>query len=907
MHRRNHSDLGKQQMLSHQPYNNNKMKNRLENCIMKIFRSILFYSSIFFIGSMFVSSISVMGHMIAGESSTQTQTLPKGVSIYQMNNGISVLLIENSALPMIGVNVIVKIGSAHETFSTSGMSHMLEHLLFNGTTTRIQKQLYDDVDRIGGYNNASTADFYTNYMMVTPTDNIKKGMEIQADMLFNSTLPLDKFEKEKGIVLEEISKSLADPQEQWERNTLSVLYEGHALSLPTLGTYSTIQSMSRENVNTFYKNNYVPNNMILSVIGNFKTSEMLPIVKEIYGKANPGQVHRENDPEWATGLQMTTTKGAGKTTYYHRFYDGEDRTVQIFYQLPVDASSEYFSLLGVVTEKNKDAMQSALKTEFQQAVKSARVSTRSSHLGNYLEAVVVLDKDVDYNTLVNSVTKKLGAMSFKLPADAVKSEVTKTRTEFARNIEKPHMFGIYNSSSIVKDGIEAVLSSYTGNGYYTAAKELEKLVVAVHPIVIIQSPSVKKEKDKTEASTSVKAFKDEAVGKKIVVVQNDANNLLAIHYLVKHKAVYELKYGKDASKILHDCFDQRLKSDANQKISNQFGFSFTVNDNPYIPMDDIYLHPDFGYIRVEGLADDLSGAVKYLNTQMKDFIPTEEEFKKAVEKYKNISMMSMGGNKTKKVFDEAYKTMVYEPDQFGQNKKELTYGNLVSFTKEYFKLSNMIISVVSPGVPDSLNALFKQFYVSPAQTEDPVFTPSFLLQSKPVAIDKPGAGGERSYIFWGFTTTIDPKDAPVLQALSLVLSTEIIFDIREKQGMAYNMSAGIEVIKDKALFYISQGTRPQNVDKLVPQYPGFFQMKTIDSLTQDGLEKSVNMYLGRMMFRRLSSINQAFYLGSSLYFYDNYAYDKQFLDELKNVKLDDVKKAAQKYMVVQNPMSLIVR
>ena len=186
----------------------------------------------------------------------KADTLPKGVSIYQLDNGMQVLLIENPALPMAGVNVAVKVGSAYETFSTSGMSHMLEHLLFNGTTTRNQKQLYDDVDLIGGYNNASTAEFYTNFMMVTPFENIKKGMEIQADMLFNSTLPLEKFEKEKGIVLEEISKTLADPQEQIERNTLSILYDGHSLSLPTLGTYSTIQSMSRDNVFSFYKNNY---------------------------------------------------------------------------------------------------------------------------------------------------------------------------------------------------------------------------------------------------------------------------------------------------------------------------------------------------------------------------------------------------------------------------------------------------------------------------------------------------------------------------------------------------------------------------------------------------------------------------------------------------------------------------
>jgi len=100
------------------------------------------------------------------------QPLPKGVSIHQLNNGMQVLLIENASLPMVGVNVAVKVGSAYETFRTSGMSHMLEHLLFNGTTSRDQKQLYDDVDRIGGYNNATTADFYTNYMMVTPTENI---------------------------------------------------------------------------------------------------------------------------------------------------------------------------------------------------------------------------------------------------------------------------------------------------------------------------------------------------------------------------------------------------------------------------------------------------------------------------------------------------------------------------------------------------------------------------------------------------------------------------------------------------------------------------------------------------------------------------------------------------------------
>ena len=841
-----------------------------------------------------------------GPSSPQVQSLPKGVSIHQLNNGIQVLLIENPSLPMIGVNVAVKVGSAYETFSTSGMSHMLEHLLFNGTTSRTQKQLYDDVDRIGGYNNASTAEFYTNYMMVTPSEQISRGMEIQADMLFRSTLPADKFEKEKGIVLEEISKSLASPQEQLERNILSILYRGHALSLPTLGTYSTIQSMSRADVEAFYRNNYVPNNMVMSVVGNFHTDAMLSAIKEMYGKASAGQVRRIPDKEWATGYQQVESFADATPTVYNRFYDGEDKILQVFYQLPAVVLAEYAQLLTLATDRERDSIQAALKSEFPQCIKSIKFAVRRSHLGNFLESTVLLSKNPEYDGLIQSLTAKLGKVNFALPAEMVRSEVTKARTEFVKSIEKPHMFGIYNSDELVRNGIDAVLESFNGKEYYTAARSLEGLKIGSHPYIVIHTPSSKKEKEAVEASASTRVFKDDRIGKTLVVVQNDASNLLAIHYLIKHKALLEAKYGKDASKVLHECFDQRMKSDANQAATSQFGFTFTVNDNPFIPMDDIYLHPDFGYIRVEGLADDVSGAIRYLNSQFKDFVPSESEFKKAVEKFKNIGMMMMGGDKSKKIFDGAYKKLIYEPDPYSQNQPTLTYEQLVSFAREYFIPANMIISVVSPAVPDSINALVDQLQYVPIQNEPTAFTPTLLVPTTPRMIDST-AGGERAYVSWTFASQIDPKDAPALQALSLVLSDEIVFDIREKQGLAYNMSAGVEVIKDRALFFVTQGTRPKNVEKLVPQYPRFFRTAALDSLTQEKQEKSVHMYLGRMMFRRLSSINQAFYLGSSLYFFGDYNHDRLFLEQLKSVTLADVKGAAKRYMKISNPTLIITR
>ena len=168
-------------------------------------------------------------------------------------------------------------------------------------------------------------------------------------------------------------------------------------------------------------------------------------------------------------------------------------------------------------------------------------------------------------------------------------------------------------------------------------------------------------------------------------------------------------------------------------------------------------------------------------------------------------------------------------------------------------------------------------------------------------------GGEQAYLFYGYTNSVKEEEIAALQALSLLLRDKIIFDVREKQGMAYRMSAGINIINDKALFNISLGTRPENVDKLVPQIPNFFTTEYAGTFTEEELTKSVNMYLGRMMFRRLSSINQAYYLAHSYYFDGDFYADEEALSKLKEVKVDDVKQVAEKYLNVTNPVKVIIR
>lgn len=830
--------------------------------------------------------------------------LPDGVSLYQLDNGLKVMLIEKPSLPMIGINTVVKVGSAYENFATSGMSHMLEHLLFNGTSTMTQKELYDSTDVIGGYNNANTGEYYTNFMMVTPSENILEGMKLQSAMLFDSAIPDEKFEKEKGIVLEEIAKSLSKQNEQIERNILSVIYDGHALSLPTLGTYSTIENMDRNDVYEFYKNYYSPNNMIVSVIGNFNSDQMLTNIKQLYGNIKPGIVDQNINTNLATAFDICDNYNAGKV--FHRFYNGENTHLQLFFEIEAPNNLEFFEVLQLVLDNNKDRIKAELNKKYGEQVEGVEFSTRSYPALNYLQASLILKDGNNLESLQNSFYDLIAQIKFEIAKETISTESIKTRTKFLQNTEKPHMFGIYNASLFAEYGIEAILSSYSGKGYSLAAEELQKFELSNYFITIIQHPEIKNEGTTLSQDSEIKVKESDGKSATIISKQTRASDLLAIHFLIKNKSILESKFGKDAAKIWHDAFGKRMEKPEIQKISSRYGFTFTVNDNPYIPMDNIYLSPEFGYIRVEGLADNIEKAVKFLNNQMLAFVPTKEEYENAKGESDRPSMMGHG-NMVKNLFDEKLNSILYEDKTNQSEKTDLNYADFLSFGKEYFSPSNMVISVVSPASSYKIEEYFSGFIAKTKKLDNATgFIKGFKNILAPEKIDMNG-GGEQSYLYFGFQKEVNREDIPALEVLSFLLSDEIIFDIREKQGLAYRMSAGIDIVKNKAMFYINMATRPENVESLIPQFPHFFDKDFSSKVNDTAIKKSVNIYLGRMMFRRLSSINQGYYLGHSKYFYNDINYDTNSLEDIKKVKTADVIRVINTYMNLENPIEVYVR
>jgi predicted Zn-dependent peptidase len=347
-----------------------------------------------------------------------------------------------------------------------------------------------------------------------------------------------------------------------------------------------------------------------------------------------------------------------------------------------------------------------------------------------------------------------------------------------------------------------------------------------------------------------------------------------------------------------------LKSVLNEENNSQFGVVLTANDNPFIPMDDIYMHPDFAYIRVEGLQQYRREIIALLSGEILNFRLTEDAFNKA-NKGSAMAAMRRREDKAQTTFQKVRSEIVWQ-----QSKREyskLDYASCLAFGKSYFSPANMTISVVADAPVATIERDFAALSATPSDSLAGLASWQKNLRMPAQAKDTSiSIGGEQTWLFYGYTREISPEDIPALTVLSLLLNDAIVFDIREKRGLAYRMGAGIRINAGRALFYIDQASKPENRAELQRLYPTFFSRDFLGEITQDRVQRAVNQHLGRMQFRRLSSINQGFYLGRSQYLHGDYRRDEEALAALAAVTAADVESAAERYLQAENVQQIVV-
>mgnify|MGYP000576430691 CR=1 FL=1 len=203
-------------------------------------------------------------------------------------NGITVLTEEIPHTYSIAGGVYVKVGSRHELPDEEGISHFIEHMLFKGTTKRDALSIAKEMDAIGGTIDAFTSKEFTCYYFKVLPHNLKRSLELIADMLLNPVLSEEDVEKEKEVVIQEILSVEDTPEEYVQELMFCHFFKGHPLSRFLLGTVDSVKAFSRSKAVNFMKSHYHPGNFIISGAGNISHNEFVQLVWENFKDFIPG-------------------------------------------------------------------------------------------------------------------------------------------------------------------------------------------------------------------------------------------------------------------------------------------------------------------------------------------------------------------------------------------------------------------------------------------------------------------------------------------------------------------------------------------------------------------------------------------------------------------------------------------
>ncbi|MDB4966323.1 MAG: pseudouridine synthase [Myxococcales bacterium] len=208
----------------------------------------------------------------------------EGITEYALDNGMRVLLFPDNSKPNVTINVTYLVGSRHEGYGETGMAHLLEHMLFKGTT-RHQK-IWAELDNHGARFNGSTWYDRTNYFetLNASDDNLKWALDMEADRMINSRVSKEDLSTEFSVVRNEFEMGENSPGDVLEERLYSTAYLWHNYGKSTIGSRSDIEKVPIENLQAFYRRFYQPDNAILIVAGKIDPAKTLALISSTFGK-----------------------------------------------------------------------------------------------------------------------------------------------------------------------------------------------------------------------------------------------------------------------------------------------------------------------------------------------------------------------------------------------------------------------------------------------------------------------------------------------------------------------------------------------------------------------------------------------------------------------------------------------
>lgn len=828
---------------------------------------------------------------------------------WTLPNGMVVIVQEDHSSPVASVQAWCETGSITEDKQLgAGLSHILEHMLFKGTTTRKPNEIAQSVQDLGGYINAYTSFERTVYWIDTPAKGVSTAVDILADAMTNSTLPEEEYTKEQEVIRREFAMGQDNPDRMSSLTLLGTAFRTHPYRYPVIGHLDIYNKLTRNDVLAYYKARYIPNNLFFVVVGDVDAEKVYGQLKSYFAAyprqtlapitvpQEPPQLGRRDEhkefPTELTRLQMgwhipevthpdvpaldllSLILGSGRSSRLYqtlREQEGLVHGIQAWSYTPGDPG--LFGIGATLDPNKREAAETAILAAIEELKKS----------GVTAEELAKAKKQTLSSQLSGLTTTRGRATDLGL------------NWQTTRNLDYTRDY-VQMVQRVTLDDIRRVLATYF--------EERNLTVTSLNPIGSLKAAT--KEVPPAAAGEIQKFTLPN--GLRLLVREDPRLPLVSIVATFKAGLLGETAENNGISRLFSKTVLKGTKERSAQQIAEEIeslgGSISSEAGNNSVSVSVRVMQPDLA----KGLAI-LADVLKH---------PTFPE--KAVDREKEAQLASIKAEEEAMttVARNAMRRALYAEHPFGlpangsvESVGRLSQNDLIEFHRRSIVGKNGVIAIFGNVKADELqHAVEQSFHSLPAGeaafAEPP--QPAKFIESKTQEVIKEKSQAIVMIGYRGVDLFSPDRHAmELIDVASSDLGSRFFVRIREKLGLAYFVGTGQTpgLVPGPFTFYL--GTAPEKVEAVKAEFLDEIKGLAKGGLTKEELTRAKEKLLGQQEIRNQS--NDAFAHACALDELYGLGYDSylSLRTKIEAITLDQVKAASQKYFAGTPSVLTVVR
>lgn len=839
-----------------------------------------------------------------------TPVLPdNNAQFFTLPNGLTLIVDEDHSSPVASVQAWCGTGSIHEADQMgAGLSHILEHMLFKGTKTRGGGEIARQIQDQGGYINAYTSFDRTVYWIDVPSSGATQAVDILADAMMNSTLPVEEYDKEQEVIRREFAMGFDDPNRQSSQQMLRTVFSQSPFRHPVIGYLDVYNKLTRDDVLAYYKKRYVPNNLTFVVTGDVDAKQILAQVEELF-KDQPRQ---KLEPVYVA----TEPEQVGRRDVHEEF-PTELTRLSLAWRIPglTNPDTPALDLLGNVLGNGRSSILNQTLREKDQVAHSVDSGMYSLQTDGVFIIQAVTDPDKR-----EAAEKAALAIVEKIKKDGVtQAELDKARrtmlsdqlsglaTARGKASDLGSNWLLTKNLNFSKDYLDAIARVKVEDLQRVAREYLRDDHVNVTSLNPIGSLTAKAVGPEAAQASEVKKF-TLPNGLRLLVREDARLPLVSVYAAFRGGLLAENEQNNGITKLLSRTMLKGTTTRSAAQIAEEIegvGGSIGADsgNNSFSVAEDV-MKPDLS-LGLALLADVIknptfpAAEVDLEKRSQLAGIKTEEEQPTVVAR----------NTLRKKLFGtHPYSLRV---NGSAEAVAKLTPDDLKAFHKQFVTAKNGVIAVFGDVNAEEVFKLVEKEFGSLPSGELALTAPPVPVWPTEAVNANEERNKQQAVVMIGYPgiDVLNPDRAAleVINEASNDLGSRFFNRIREQLGLAYYVGAGNFTGLAPGCFLFYLGTDPKKVEKVVSEFQDEINKLATDGLTDEELARAKKKLLGAEAIRNQSNgafaasvaVDELVGLG-----YDNYQKRKE---QVEGVNSEVAKKAASKYFSTPDRVKVIVQ